>query len=105
MNTSVLKKDCEIIPLLRAVAELNAWEAACEFSAAGDPRDGGALIKEVHRVEGVQILSLDHADLEDFAFALIGDQVRGKHLHQRRLNPNTTLPFEPCIQFAQRSKA
>ena len=76
------------VPLIRAVVELDAGERAGELAAARDPRDGGALIEEVHRVHGLVLVGLDHLHAEDLALLLIGDELRWQHLHPPRASPS-----------------
>ena len=51
-----------------------------ELAAAGDPRNGGALVEEVGGVEVLDTLLHDHANAEDLALVVVGDELGGEHL-------------------------
>ena len=63
-----------------AVEELDARVRAGELAAAGDPRNGGALVEEVGGVEVLDTLLHDHANAEDLALVVVGDELGGEHL-------------------------
>ena len=56
--------------LIRAIEELDAGEGARQLAAAGDPRDGRSVVKEVHRLHLLPLFFLDHAHTEDLALLL-----------------------------------
>lgn len=62
---------------VRSVEELDAGEGAGELAAAGDPADGGALVKEEARVEELDALLLDEAHAQHLALLLIRNQLGG----------------------------
>ena len=66
-----------------AVEHLDAGVGAGELAAAGDPRDGGPLVKEVGGVKQLLALLLDQAHAQDLALLLVGHQLGGQHLRAR----------------------
>lgn len=73
-------RDLVVIVRVWAVRELDAREGAGQLAAARDPRNGGALVEEVGRVEEVDTLLLDHARSEDLALIVVGDELGRQHL-------------------------
>lgn len=65
---------------VRAVKELDAGEGAGELAAAGDPRDGGALIEQEGGLEEVDPLLLDEAHTQHLALLLIWYELGWQHL-------------------------
>ena len=76
----VLHTDLLAVVGVRAIEELDAREGAGELAAAGDPGDGGALVKEEAGVEELDALLLDEAHTQHLALLLIGNQLCGQHL-------------------------
>ena len=65
-----------------AVEELDAGEGAGELAAAGNPGNGGPLVKEEAGVEELHTLLLDQPHPQHLALLLVGDQLGGQHLQQ-----------------------
>ena len=63
-----------------SVEELDARVRAGQLAAAGDPRDGGALVEKVGGVKVLDTLLHDHAHAEDLALVVVGDELGGEHL-------------------------
>uniref|UniRef100_A0A1J3DGT8 Uncharacterized protein n=2 Tax=Noccaea caerulescens TaxID=107243 RepID=A0A1J3DGT8_NOCCA len=63
-----------------AVEHLDAGEGAGQLAAAGDPGHGGALVKQVDRVEQLLAVLHDQAHAQDLALLLVGHQLGGQHL-------------------------
>ena len=63
-----------------AVEELDAGERAGELAAAGDPGDGGALIKQEGGLEEVDALLLNEAHAQHLALLLIRYELGRQHL-------------------------
>eukprot|EP00968_Pinguiococcus_pyrenoidosus_P021712 scaffold2893_cov254-Pinguiococcus_pyrenoidosus.AAC.22 len=71
--------DLLVEPGVRSVGHLDARVGARELAAARHPGDGGALVEEVGRLEGVLALGLDEAHLEDLALVVV-HEIGGEHL-------------------------
>ena len=65
---------------VRPIEELDPWEGAGELTTTGDPRNGGALVKQEAGVEELDALLLDQAHSQNLALLLIWDQLSGQHL-------------------------
>ena len=75
-----------------AIKELDAGEGAGELAAAGDPADGGALVKEEAGVEQLDALLLNQAHTQHLALLLVRDQLCWQHL-QKSLNHQQLIIF------------
>ena len=93
---SALHTDLLAIVGVRTIEKLDAREGAGELSAAGDPRDGGALVKEEAGVEELDAFLLDEAHAQHLALLLIRDQLCGQHL-QAHIHV-AALCIQYCIQ-------
>lgn len=65
---------------VRSIEEFDAREGASELAAAGNPRDGGSLVKQEAGVEELDTLLLDESHTQDLALLLIRNQLSGQHL-------------------------
>ena len=65
------------------VEELDARVRARELTAARDPRDGGALVEEVHRLEERLALLHHHAHKQHVPLVVVRDELRRQHLDHR----------------------
>ena len=81
----VLHTDLLAVVGVRAIEEFDAGEGAGELATAGDPGDGGALVKKEAGVEELDALLLDEAHTQHLALLLVGNQLSGQHL-QAHLN-------------------
>lgn len=76
-----------------AVEELDAGEGAGELAAAGDPGNGGALVKKEAGVEELHALLLDQPHPQHLALLLIGNQLGWQHL-QPTITSSANIHFD-----------
>ena len=69
-----------IVVDIRAIREFYPGVRASELAATWYPRDRGALVEQVCGLEVWHTLFHDHANPQDLAFIVIGNELCGQHL-------------------------